>query len=250
MQNYPNTYLEPELIGKVNAWEYYFRQPLGISLETAYNGDNVILSNGNPKEPRPDDSSFFFDNKDGVLTEWRMLVKLGLLKVQPNLYKEIMSLREKLFAPNERVLGVLLRGTDYVARKPYGHPIQPPIEYALSKIIEKLNEWRCNKIFLATEDTNILQIFKNVFKDTCIVLDRLYIRYNEKEPLPLRFYHIDRKNDYYLLGKDYLAQMVILSTCNCLVAGRTSGTVGAMMMGNFENLYTFNFGRYGKIGLD
>ena len=155
MQNYPNSYLEPEMIGKVNAWEYYFCQPVGIDLETAYNGRNVILSSGGGEKNRPTDKSAYFDDRNGILTEWRMLVKLGLLRVQPSLYEEIISVRQKLFADNDRVLGVHLRSTDYDATRPYAHPIQPPIEYALTKVVEKFNEWHCNKIFLATEDKNI-----------------------------------------------------------------------------------------------
>ena len=249
MQNYHNTYLEPELLGKVNAWEYYFCQPLGIGLETAYNGDNVLLSTGDVKNPRPNDSSSFFENKGDTLTEWRMLVKLGLLRVQPKLYEEIIALRQKFFSQNDRVLGVLLRGTDYVARRPYDHPIQPPLEYALTKVIEKFNEWHCNKIFLATEDKFIAQTAKNIFGNVCVMLDKEFVTYNDASKFITQF-HSERENDYYLKGKEYLTEMVILSTCNCLVAGRTSGTVGAVMMGNFENIYTFNFGRYGMIGLN
>lgn len=53
MQNYPNAYLAPEKFGKENAWEYYFEQPLRIGLEQAYNGENVILSNGGPPSLYP-----------------------------------------------------------------------------------------------------------------------------------------------------------------------------------------------------
>lgn len=247
MQNYPNAYLEPEQLGKINAWEYYFCQPLGIGLETAYNGDNVILSNGGAHS-FPSGNTDYFNDKDGVLTEWRMLVKLGLLKIQPKLYEEINSLREKLFAPEDRVLGVHLRGTDYNAARPYQHPIQPPIEYALTKVVEKLNEWRCNKIFLATEDKFIAQTVKNVFGNFCVMLDKEFINYSGTQAVSQ--FHTERENDHYLKGKEYLTEMVILSTCNCLVAGRTSGTVGVAMMKKFENIYTFNLGRYGVIGLN
>lgn len=249
MQNYPNSYLEPELLGKVNAWEYYFRQPLGIDLETAYNGKNVVLSSGGIERGYADHTSAFFENKNGILTEWRMLVKLGLLQVQPKLYEEIMNIRKKLFAPNDRVLGVHLRGTDYMAQRPFNHPIQPPIGYALTKIIEKINEWHCNKIFLATEDKSILQICKNVFGNICVTIDKEYVTYSDSSKAVSSF-HTERKNDYLIRGAEYLTDMVILSTCNCLVTGRTSGTSGVMMMGNFENVYNFNLGRYGRIGLD
>lgn len=126
LQNYPNSYLPPDKLGKENAWEYYFEQPLRIGLEEAYNGENVILSKGGPVEFPSWSNVSFYDNKNLAMAEWRMLVKMGLLKVKPALMEEIMEVRGKLFAPNDRVLGVLLRGTDYVANKPKGHPISPP----------------------------------------------------------------------------------------------------------------------------
>lgn len=126
MQNYPNPYLAPEKLGVENSWEYYFEQPLRIGLKTAYEGENVVLSDAEDKWPRPNNAISFFENKDNSLTEWRMLKKLGLLKVKPALMEEIADVRQKLFAPQDRVLGVLLRGTDYLARRLRNHPIPPP----------------------------------------------------------------------------------------------------------------------------
>ena len=125
MQNYPNAYLPPEKLGKENSWEYFFEQPLRIGLEQAYSGENIILC---PESgiPIPYDSMAFFENRGSILTEWRMLVKLGLLKIKPAIMQEIAAVRQKLFAPNDRVLGVLLRGTDYVTRRLNNHPIPPP----------------------------------------------------------------------------------------------------------------------------
>lgn len=136
MQNYSNAYLPPEKLGKENSWEYYFEQPLRIGLEQAYAGENIILSNGDSTGGQPPNSKTpflgnaqmsFFENKDGILIEWRMLVKLGLLKVKPELIKEISAVRKKLFTPTDRVLGVLLRGTDFLVRKLPNHPIPPPL---------------------------------------------------------------------------------------------------------------------------
>ena len=126
MQNYPNSYLAPEKLGVENSWEYYFEQPMRLGLKTAYDGENVILSDGGANLPRPDTAGMgLFENRDNVLTEWSMLLKLGLLKVKPALMEEIAAVRQKLFAPNDRVLGVLLRGTDYVAKRPHNHPTPP-----------------------------------------------------------------------------------------------------------------------------
>lgn len=249
MQNYPNPYIPSEKLGKENAWEYFFEQPLRIGLEQAYAGENVILSSGKEISPHPYESMSLLENHNSLLTEWRMLVKLGLLKVKPERMTEILATREKLFAPKDRILGVLLRGTDYVEKKPRNHPIIPPIEFAVSTIIFKMNEWQCNKLFLATEDKRIVHIFKNVLDDLCITLNREYVDYKSGQAVSL--VRIDRPDDHFIQGKDYLTQMVLLSTCNSFLAARCSGTVGVMLMAdNFEHTYFFNLGRYGVISLD
>ena len=126
MQDYPNVYLAPEKLGKENSWEYYFEQPLHIGLKKAYSSENIILNDGGASVPRPHDGMSFFENQNNILTEWRMLVKLGLLRIKSELMQEIITVRQKLFAPNDHVLGVLLRGTDYIATRPYQHPIPLP----------------------------------------------------------------------------------------------------------------------------
>ena len=251
MQNYPNAYLPPDKLGKENAWEYFFEQPLRIGLDTAYGGENVILSNAEPVLPFPDGSMNFYENRDGILTEWRMLVKLGLLKVKPALVTEALSVRQKLFAPDERVLGVHLRGTDYgISKLPY-HPIPPPVEFAASIVLDKLQEWNCNKIFLATEDKTIAKIFKDVFGNICVLFDKEYINYNSRTDQSAAVSRINRPNDHFMQGKEYLTEMILLTTCNSFVAGRTSGSTGVMMLADkFEHTYFFNLGRYGVITLD
>lgn len=250
MQNYPNIYLPPEKLGKENSWEYYFEQPLRIGLEQAYGGENVVLGDDTKNiDPSPMPVMRFYENKNHLLDIWRELVKTGLLKVKPERMAEILSVRQKLFAPNDRVLGVLLRGTDYLSEKPFNHPIPPPIEFAVGTVLAKLQEWHCNKIFLATEDKDIVQTFKNFFGDTCLTYDREYVNYVPGKRLGC--YSIDRPNDHFLQGKDYLTQIVLASMCNCFVAARCQGSVGVMMMADkFEHTYFFNLGSYGVVELD
>ena len=126
MQNYPNQMLDPKLLGKENAWEYFFLQPFKIGLETAYKGENVILSKEVSDFGWPGSKMNDYKNKNGILTEWRTLVKWGLLKIHPHLQKEIDDMYNKFFSANDKILGILLRGTDYVATRPDKHPIPPP----------------------------------------------------------------------------------------------------------------------------
>ena len=116
-------------------------------------------------------------------------------------------------------------------------------------MIEKINEWKCNRIFLATEDKTIVQTFKNVFGDFCVTFDREYVDYKPGQFIST--VRIDRPNDHFLQGKDYLTQMVLLSTCNSFVGAQCNGTFYAVLAADkFEHIYIFNLGRYGVIGLD
>lgn len=247
MQNYTNAILEPEKLGKENAWEYFFEQPLRISLEEAYNGENIILSK-NVKRLPPYKEDSFYDDKNIELAKWRMLIKMGLLKIKPTIREEILAVRAKLIAPTDRVLGVYLRGTDYVAKKPTGHPIPPPIEYVRDVICEKVRAWRCNKIFLSTEDKGIIKFFKNTFGDGfgtfCVTIDREYKDYKPGERI--NNVSINRENDRYITTKEYLTEMIILSTCNSFITARCSGAAGVMMLSEgFENSMAFNLSLYG-----
>lgn len=48
----------------------------------------------------------------------------------------------------------------------------------------------------------------------------------------------NRTNDEYLKGKEYLTNMVMLSLSHCLLASRTSGLVGVMLMNDqYEDTY-------------
>jgi len=70
-----------------------------------------------------------------------------------------------LFKRSQNVLGILLRGMDYINRKPVGHPRQPNPEMVLSDVNEKNNKYKYKYIFLTTEDDNIREIFVNKLGD-------------------------------------------------------------------------------------
>lgn len=98
-------YLTPEQVGKENSWAFFFEQPLRIGLNEALNSDNILLTKGF-FPLRLNTGMAFFTEGTKELIEWRMLVKLGLLKIKPALYEEALALRKTLFAPNALVLGV------------------------------------------------------------------------------------------------------------------------------------------------
>lgn len=94
-----------------------------------------------------------------------------------------------------------------------------------------------------------MQIFKRVFGNLCVTFDREYVDYKPGQAIST--VRIDRPNDHFQQGKDYLTQMVLLSTCNSMVAAQCNGTFfAALTAENFEHTYIFNLGKYGMIGLE
>ena len=243
MQNYENCYLEPENIGKINAWERLFENPADVDIEDAYAGKCVLLSSGDPTESRPDDDIAFFNNEGGKLDYWRELAH-KYIRINSSIRNEIDIEYNKLVTKEDRVLGVLVRGTDYVDRKPYEHPVQPDINDVIEKSHLWMDQYACNKIFLATEDKEIAEKFRKEFGDAYITNERQYVEYESGLSTPE--IKIDRENDCFLKGKEYLTTIEMLSRSNVFIGGRTSGTVGAFLLSNgFEHSYVYAIGRYG-----
>lgn len=246
MQNYPNAFLEENEVGSRNAWEFYFRQPCDYSLEEVYQSKNVILSSGMPLQVYPNDSMEFFTRPE-LLEMWNGYYR-KYLGFSEKLQTEIDLRFQEYFKGkiNDRVLGVFLRGTDYLTLRPYEHPVQPSVEASIAKSKSVLEEQHCRWIYLVTEDQNILDAYIKEFGEFLIYIKE-QPRY--KQMLPgehIAEHAFARENDKYLKGVDCLVQMGLLMRCNCFIAGRTSGAVATMVMQpQYDYAYFWNLGRYG-----
>ena len=90
-------------------------------------------------------------------------------------------------------------------------------------------------IFLATEDTDILKAFRDEFGERIVTNAREYIDYKQGYICQK---HSARENDEYLSGKEYLTTIWMLSRSKCLLCGRTSGAVAAVLMADNEYEYS------------
>ena len=243
MKNYPNPYIDKNELGFVNAWDRLFEQPCGKSLEQAYDGKFVIISDGAPILPRPDDGMMFFDNYNGELDYWREQAH-KYIKIRKEIKEDIEKEYSELVRENDRVLGVLVRGTDYTDLKPYQHPVQPQPTNVIEKCYEMIKEYNCNKVFVATEDEEINKLFMDAFGTMYITNKRDFVCY--KKGVMISDVKSKRENDSFLRGKEYLSTIAMLSKSNVIIGGRTSGTIGAMLLADgYEYSYIYNLGRYG-----
>jgi len=227
MMSYHNQYLKEDEVGVVNAWEKFFEQPAGFSLSDVSRSKNVRITSIIPFDTR-NDKGFFF------------------LKENPILAKKTQEYIKVIDKQNKRILAVLVRGTDYVQRHPYGHAIQPNIETVIQKVKEKMIEWGTfDKIYLCTEVEEVIVYFQREFGEMVCFYPQRRIQENYTEYLSE--YKFDRENDEYYRGEDYWCALKVLAQCDALIAGKCGGTAVALKLNEnkYEYTYIFELGRYG-----
>ncbi len=241
LQNDFNIYLPEDKIGKENAWEFYFKQPMGYSLEDVQKSQNIILGSGAVPKMFPYLSVDFLYGKTGELEYWRKLAKKYIV-LSDKAAQRVEQEYQRLFAKEDKVLGVKCRGTDYAKGKPKNHPIQPTVEQMVTKAEEIFKQRNCTKVFLATEDSEFYEAFAEKFGDRLVSNKTQYAQYMGGSAGREEY---ERESDNYESGMEYLVTTMLLAKCDCLCAGCVSGTVGALLLTEgFEYTYLFDLGIY------
>jgi len=153
---------------------------------------------------------------------------------------------KKIRKTNKKVVGVLVRGTDYVNLHPYGHAIQPDVETIIRKIKESLQEWDdYEAIYLCTEVQEVVTRFQEEFGNRLFIYPQKRFQENYAEYLCVCKF--DRENDEYYRGEDYWVALRVLSKCDSLIAGNCGGTQIAIKLNDnkYEHTHIFDLGRYG-----
>ncbi len=242
LQSYPSTYLEQQYVGIKNAWEYFFEQPGRTSLEDAKQTGNYLTADQEFTNPGPYSGAAFYEDFYGEKTYWRLLAK-QYLRLQPSIRERIEMWIAEHWKASERILGVLCRGTDYVVQRPKNHPVQPTLDEMVIKAKKLRKAWNCHIIYLCTEDAQILERFRQEFRDRITYLNKNYIRdIGTKQVAEITY---EREDDVRRQGEEYLIQIGILARCQCLLAGPCGGTVGAeLLTDGYEHEYVWNLGVY------
>ena len=227
-----------------NVWDTYFKQPYGYNLKDISCAKNVIISKNIqvPKRKYNISVNTLYGNKT-LLNYYRQFYQKYIhFNIETQKYVE--SKYNQIIPSNNKILGVLSRGTDYLDCHPKGHPIQPDPKEIIAKIYEITQKKDYQYIFLATEDQRIYDLFKNEFKERLLfnkqkLLQKMnginYISELDKT------HGLSQKEDVL----NYLTSLYILSRCNAFIGGCTAGTLGAYMMSNmYEYEYFWNLGTY------
>ena len=143
------------------------------------------------------------------------------------------------------ILGIKLRGTDYVQQKPYNHPVQPSSKEIIDYIKTMSANLKWDYIYLATEEKAIEDEFTLAFPGKILINQRHYYDGDYSN----RVLSDEQVNIGGTFNQDleYLSSIYLLSKCDMLVSGMSGGTEAAMIMkeGDYTHLYIFEKGNYG-----
>lgn len=174
---------------------------------------------------------------------WRS-VALKYIPIKKEIIDESIKYRKKLLNNSNNVLGVLIRGTDYISMRPKGHPIQPNPNIVIKDVkkMDRSNKYDC--IFLTTEDNLIKKRFiLSIGKKLKYINSNKNLKYNYKKKDYLAFNNNFKGNINYM--KIYLINIIILSKCLDIICSRTAGSVGAFIFSKgFRNIKVYFLGRY------
>ncbi len=253
MMNYKNSLMPNTYVGKHNSWEDYFEQPCGFSMKDIKDAKSIHLGTIDIKSDYPD---YPMISNEHEIIKWRKLTHDYLKPHEKFIIEAEKYYKEKFYG--KRVLGVLARGTDYLNKKPKGHPVQPDMDQIICKCKEFLDKYKCDCIYIATEDSGIYSCMEKEFPD------KLFSYQNKRYHLEGDAYLSDSLNriadvdknmsesgdnklfdTIYDRNSQYLVSLLILSKADYLIAGATSGTYGTLLFTEgFKDIFIFDEGVY------
>ena len=186
-----------------------------------------------------------------VIPAFQMIqIPLKETVIEDGFNREMEEYYEAVFG-NDKVLGVLIRGTDYKVAEVGPTNKQASAEYLVPKVREWMKEFSFDKIFLATEDQDALNTMIHAFgKDKIRVIaqerfsvsefrDVHLIKDLEKEKRSGLAYEAALED----ITVNYFYALKLLAKCNSFIAsGSCSGTkmVLGFNDGKFEHQYVYN----------
>jgi hypothetical protein len=241
MKSFKNIYNNYTILNN-NIWELFFEQPFGYTLEEIEKKAKLKeekICTSSSEDLRPNEIDIYYSQV--AINYWHDFAK-KFLPIKKKLIKEADIIMKKLFYKSKNILGVKLRGTDYIAMKPGGHPKMPDLNITINDVknmdIKNNYDW----IFISSEDENIKERYIKEFKKKIKYLNpNIEINYNYKQTLMITDNDIIKGNLDY--AKNYLLNIIILSKCTDLVTVRCSGAAGVFVLTEgFNNTLIYNLG--------
>ena len=235
---FPNIFNRDNLTLLINnPWELFFNQPYEYTLESVKKNAKYIKNIACYLNKKSSPNKYTIYKNKFLMDFWHNMAN-KYIPIKKEIIIESKSVMKNLFKNSNNILGVLVRGTDYITCKPKKHPVQPKIETMLKDIKEMFEKNNYDYIFISTEDQIIRKTFISKFKEKIkFIKPKKSIKYNYNKKL---FLYYDKGNTFdYDYFKTYLLNILILSKCIDIICGRCNGSVAAF-------IFTDGF-RYNKV---
>lgn len=252
LKHYKNTLSKDGLEYFDNAWEYFFKQPSGAGVDEL-EGKNVKICDTNGwiwpgKAYAVMAYSCLPRTKDDLRKHPYAQKYAELLQFNDEMKQYFKAAKEKYFGDEKEILGIIMRGSDYVMCRPYHHPIPPDIEEVIKEAKELQSKLHYKKIYLATEDIEYYNRFKKEFGE--MLIENVQYKYKRTDITDyIASIKIgQRENHLFNLQKEYACSMFLISQCKYLIGAICNATLGAYFMSgcfdNYDYVYLWDKGLY------
>ena len=226
---------------KDNPWEEFFNQPCGYTLNEVIKMKDVKIFKCECVCDMPDEKTIYSNT---IMLNYHHKIQEKYMSIKNNIYKEVEKIWQNLFGNSTNVLGIFIRGTDYISIEPSGHSRQPSTKRLINDVIKMNKKNKYDFIFLGTEDNKIRNLFIKIFGKKLKYLipkDKIVYNYDTGNYLTYNKNVFGNMN----FSKIYLLSVIILSKCIDIISSRTSGAAGVFIISNgFRNKIVYYLGEY------
>lgn len=231
MKNYPTLYSEDTAVDGIdNAWNYYFKNIDGVTLEEAYASGRYVVGKDKylTKYAEKYASPIYRFPTEKMIAYYKPVIDRNI-QIRDDLRREYEQEWADKTGGAAWVLGIHIRGTDM--KNNLGHPMPASVDEYLERTRRMLaGHPEISHIFLATDENNVKERYENVFQNsrwTLIMNDAFRVWDNgEKRRTGIHETKVEhpRKRHKYLLGKEVLRDAWFLSKCDYLICGHSNIT--------------------------
>ena len=226
-----------------NPWDLYFRQTCDAT--DLIDARKVLTTTFRYFPPQfPGIFLDLYDQDNPEFKFWREFTHKHIA-LSDSMARMVDEQQDRIFAHEDRILGCLVRGTDYTAMKPARHPVQPEPRQVIEDAKRICAERKLKKVFLATEDAKVRDMFTQAFGPDLLISQTDLPDY--KGSYLARSGALGDLEKTLRISTQYLISVVLLSRCPCLLAGCASGSMGAALLSKgFELMQIYNLGTYAE----
>lgn len=206
-----------------NLWEEYFYQPSNIDLLEINLSKNVVYS------PSFFSHKYYPSNGLHVLNDKKKIIEVYEIfnyfihynEITKNYINEVYSNIQDM-----KLLGIYIRGSDYDLAK--GHAKQPSMDEIFDKVDYFFEKYRdIEGIFVSTEEEETLTAIINRFGKLVHYQKRTRIKdFQDGQVTPAVFF--DGLNDKIKIGREYIADIEILSRLDYFLCGLSNGSTAVI----------------------